>query len=61
MKAARGVLTARGGYDEPRGGRRGAGWASRAVAGVSAVAVNYETQTMTVTVYDDVPAGPPSR
>jgi pyruvate,orthophosphate dikinase len=52
MKAARGVVTARGGMTSHAAVvARGMGKAC--VAGVSAIAVNYEHQTMTITVYDD--------
>jgi pyruvate,orthophosphate dikinase len=57
MKAARGVLTARGGMTS-HAAVVARGMGKPCVAGVSAVAVNYETQTMTVTVYDD--AGRPT-
>ena len=52
MKAARGVLTARGGMTS-HAAVVARGMGKPCVAGVSAVAVNYESQTMTVTVYDD--------
>ncbi len=52
MKAARGVVTARGGMTS-HAAVVARGMGKPCVAGVSAVAVNYETQTMTVTVYDD--------
>jgi|CZKU01.1.fsa_nt_gi pyruvate,orthophosphate dikinase len=52
MKAARGVLTARGGMTS-HAAVVARGMGKPCVAGVSAVAVNYETQTMTVSVYDD--------
>jgi pyruvate,orthophosphate dikinase len=52
MKAARGILTARGGMTS-HAAVVARGMGKPCVAGVSAVAVNYETQTMTVTVYDD--------
>jgi pyruvate,orthophosphate dikinase len=52
MKAARGCLTARGGMTS-HAAVVARGMGKPCVAGVSAVAVNYETQTMTVTVYDD--------
>ena len=58
MKAARGILTARGGMTS-HAAVVARGMGKPCVAGVSAVAVNYETQTMTVTVYDD--AGQPDR
>jgi pyruvate,orthophosphate dikinase len=52
MKAARGILTARGGMTSHAAVvARGMGKAC--VAGSSAIAVNYEHQTMTITVYDD--------
>jgi pyruvate,orthophosphate dikinase len=52
MKAARGILTARGGMTS-HAAVVARGMGKPCVAGVSAVAVNYETQTMTITVYDD--------
>ena len=52
MKAARGILTARGGMTS-HAAVVARGMGKPCVAGVSAVAVNYESQTMTVTVYDD--------
>jgi pyruvate,orthophosphate dikinase len=52
MKAARGILTARGGMTS-HAAVVARGMGKPCVAGVSAVAVNYETQTMTVSVYDD--------
>jgi pyruvate,orthophosphate dikinase len=52
MKAARGILTARGGMTS-HAAVVARGMGKPCVAGVSAVAVNYETQTMTVTVYDE--------
>ena len=52
MKAARGIVTARGGMTS-HAAVVARGMGKPCVAGVSAVAVNYETQTMTVTVYDD--------
>ncbi len=52
MKAARGILTARGGMTS-HAAVVARGMGKPCVAGVSAVAVNYDTQTMTVTVYDD--------
>ena len=58
MKAARGILTARGGMTS-HAAVVARGMGKPCVAGVSAVAVNYEAQTMTVTVVDD--AGRPSR
>jgi pyruvate, orthophosphate dikinase len=52
MKAARGVLTARGGMTSHAAVvARGMGKAC--VAGCSAVSVSYEQQTMTIAVYDD--------
>ncbi|HEX4447912.1 MAG TPA: pyruvate, phosphate dikinase, partial [Polyangiaceae bacterium] len=57
MKAARGILTARGGMTS-HAAVVARGMGKPCVAGVSAVAVNYETQTMTVSVYDD--AGKPT-
>jgi len=57
MKAARGILTARGGMTS-HAAVVARGMGKPCVAGVSAVAVNYETQTMTITVYDD--AGHPT-
>ena len=57
MKAARGILTARGGMTS-HAAVVARGMGKPCVAGVSAVAVNYETQTMTITVYDD--AGRPT-
>ncbi len=57
MKAARGILTARGGMTS-HAAVVARGMGKPCVAGVSAVAVNYESQTMTVTVYDD--AGRPT-
>ena len=51
MKAARGILTARGGMTSHAAVvARGMGKAC--VAGCSAISVSYEQQTMTVTVYD---------
>jgi pyruvate,orthophosphate dikinase len=52
MKAARGVLTARGGMTS-HAAVVARGMGRPCVAGVSAVAVNYETQTMTIAVYDE--------
>jgi pyruvate, orthophosphate dikinase len=52
MKAARGIITARGGMTS-HAAVVARGMGKPCVAGVSAVAVSYETQTMTVTVYDD--------
>ncbi len=57
MKAARGILTARGGMTS-HAAVVARGMGKPCVAGVSACAVNYETQTMTITVYDD--AGHPT-
>jgi pyruvate,orthophosphate dikinase len=57
MKAARGILTARGGMTS-HAAVVARGMGKPCVAGVSAVAVNYASQTMTVTVYDD--AGRPT-
>jgi pyruvate,orthophosphate dikinase len=52
MKAARGILTARGGMTSHAAVvARGMGKAC--VAGCSAISVNYEQQSMTITVYDD--------
>src|ERR1019366_1870766 len=51
-EAERGVLTARGGMTS-HAAVVARGMGKPCVAGVSAVAVNYETQTMTVSVYDD--------
>jgi pyruvate,orthophosphate dikinase len=56
MKAARGILTARGGMTS-HAAVVARGMGKPCVAGVSAVAVNYETQTMTINVYDDAGAG----
>jgi pyruvate, orthophosphate dikinase len=53
MKAARGILTARGGMTSHAAVvARGMGKAC--VAGCSAVSVNYEQQTMTIAVYDEL-------
>jgi pyruvate,orthophosphate dikinase len=52
MKAARGIVTARGGMTS-HAAVVARGMGKPCIAGVSAVAVNYETQTMTITVYDD--------
>ncbi len=52
MKAARGILTARGGMTS-HAAVVARGMGKPCVAGVSAVAVNYESQTMTITVYDE--------
>jgi pyruvate,orthophosphate dikinase len=52
MKAARGIVTARGGMTS-HAAVVARGMGKPCVAGVSAVAVNYETQTMTITLYDD--------
>ena len=52
MKAARGILTARGGMTSHAAVvARGMGKAC--VAGCSAISVSYEQQTMTISVYDD--------
>jgi pyruvate,orthophosphate dikinase len=56
MKAARGILTARGGMTS-HAAVVARGMGKPCVAGVSAVAVNYETQTMTITVYDEGGSG----
>ena len=52
MKAARGILTARGGMTS-HAAVVARGMGKPCVAGTSAIAVNYEAQTMTITVYDD--------
>jgi pyruvate,orthophosphate dikinase len=52
MKAARGVVTARGGMTS-HAAVVARGMGKPCVAGSSAIAVNYEAQTMTITVYDD--------
>jgi pyruvate,orthophosphate dikinase len=52
MKAARGVITARGGMTS-HAAVVARGMGKPCVAGVSALAVNYDTQTMTITLYDD--------
>ncbi|HEX8793071.1 MAG TPA: pyruvate, phosphate dikinase [Polyangiaceae bacterium] len=52
MKAARGIVTARGGMTS-HAAVVARGMGKPCVAGVSALAVNYQTQTMTITVYDD--------
>jgi pyruvate,orthophosphate dikinase len=52
MKAARGILTARGGMTS-HAAVVARGMGKPCVAGISAVAVNYAAQTMTITVYDD--------
>ncbi len=52
MKAARGVVTARGGMTS-HAAVVARGMGKPCVAGSSAIAVNYETQTMAITVYDD--------
>ena len=57
MKAARGIITARGGMTS-HAAVVARGMGKPCVAGVSALAVNYDTQTMTITVYDD--AGHPT-
>ncbi|MEJ7735188.1 MAG: putative PEP-binding protein, partial [Polyangiaceae bacterium] len=51
MKAARGILTARGGMTS-HAAVVARGMGKSCVAGCSAVSVSYEAQTMTVTVYD---------
>jgi pyruvate,orthophosphate dikinase len=52
MKAARGVLTARGGMTSHAAVvARGMGKAC--IAGTSAISINYANETMTVTIYDD--------
>ncbi len=52
MKAARGILTARGGMTS-HAAVVARGMGKPCVAGVSAVAVNYQQQTVTISVYDD--------
>jgi pyruvate,orthophosphate dikinase len=52
MKAARGILTARGGMTS-HAAVVARGMGKPCVAGVSAVAVNYAAQTMTISVYDE--------
>jgi pyruvate,orthophosphate dikinase len=52
MKAARGILTARGGMTS-HAAVVARGMGKPCVAGVSAVAVNYQSQTMAITVYDE--------
>jgi pyruvate,orthophosphate dikinase len=52
MKAARGILTARGGMTS-HAAVVARGMGKPCVAGSSAIAVSYEQQTMTITVYDD--------
>ncbi len=52
MKAARGILTARGGMTS-HAAVVARGMGKSCVAGCSAVAVNYQAQQMQVTVYDD--------
>jgi pyruvate,orthophosphate dikinase len=52
MKAARGIVTARGGMTS-HAAVVARGMGKPCVAGVSAVAVNYETQTMTISLYED--------
>jgi pyruvate,orthophosphate dikinase len=52
MKAARGVVTARGGMTS-HAAVVARGMGKPCVAGTSAIAVNYEAQTMNITVYDD--------
>ena len=57
MKAARGIITARGGMTSHAAVvARGMGKAC--IAGCSAISVNYANETMTITVYDD--AGRPT-
>jgi pyruvate,orthophosphate dikinase len=56
MKAARGILTARGGMTS-HAAVVARGMGKSCVAGCSAVSVSYETQTMAVTLYD--PSGRP--
>ncbi|MEO8796570.1 MAG: pyruvate, phosphate dikinase, partial [Polyangiaceae bacterium] len=52
MKAARGIITARGGMTSHAAVvARGMGKAC--IAGASAISVSYATETMTITVYDD--------
>jgi pyruvate,orthophosphate dikinase len=57
MKAARGVVTARGGMTS-HAAVVARGMGKPCVAGSSAIAVNYGTQTMAITLYDD--AGRPT-
>ena len=52
MKAARGILTARGGMTS-HAAVVARGMGKPCIAGVSAVAVNYQSQTMTISVYDE--------
>jgi pyruvate,orthophosphate dikinase len=52
MKAARGVLTARGGLTS-HAAVVARGMGKPCVAGASAIAINYEQQVMTITVYDE--------
>jgi pyruvate,orthophosphate dikinase len=52
MKAARGILTARGGMTS-HAAVVARGMGKPCVAGSSAISVNYEQQVMTITVYDD--------
>ena len=52
MKAARGVLTARGGMTS-HAAVVARGMGKPCVAGTSAIAVSYESQTMAITVYDE--------
>ncbi|MFO0677485.1 MAG: pyruvate, phosphate dikinase [Polyangiaceae bacterium] len=57
MKAARGILTARGGMTS-HAAVVARGMGKPCVAGTSAISVNYEQQIMTITLYDD--AGHPT-
>ncbi len=52
MNAARGIVTARGGMTS-HAAVVARGMGKPCVAGTSAISVNYETQTMAITVYDD--------
>ncbi len=52
MKAARGVVTARGGMTS-HAAVVARGMGKPCVAGTSSIAVNYEAQTMAITIYDD--------
>ncbi|MGO8999499.1 MAG: pyruvate, phosphate dikinase [Polyangiaceae bacterium] len=52
MKAARGIVTARGGMTS-HAAVVARGMGKPCVAGTSAIAVNYEAQTMAITIYDD--------
>jgi pyruvate,orthophosphate dikinase len=52
MKAARGVVTARGGMTS-HAAVVARGMGKPCVAGTSAIAVNYESQTMAITIYDE--------